>query len=176
MVTVNKLTTNDNTPALSGTVVDAGSGVAGVTVLVGGQKLVATVSGGVWTTAVPVALKDGKYNVSVTATDLAGNSIAVVAASDLLVDTTGPKVTATALVTKSTTPTLTGTVSDAGVGVGVVTVVIDGQTLTAKVTGSKWSVTVVTPLAAGVHDVDVTATDLLGNLTTLVAKKDLTVL
>ena len=58
VVTVDTLLTRNNRPVLSGTVTDIApsSGIAGVTVVVGGQALTATISGSTWSVAVPNAL------------------------------------------------------------------------------------------------------------------------
>ena len=53
----------------------------------------------------------------------------------------GRTATMNSLVTNDSTPTLTGTVNDtaSGGGITAVTVVVDGQTLTATVSGTAWS-------------------------------------
>ena len=82
-------------------------------------------------------------------------------------DTVKPTVTVNALTTNNNKPTLTGTVSDAAPSSGLcrrVTVVVGGQTLTATVTGTTWSVAVPAALADGTYDVQVTATDNAGNV------------
>ena len=160
--TVNALVTKNNKPTLTGTVNDAApsSGIAGVTVVVGGQTLTATVTGTSWSVAVPTALADGRYTVQATATDAAGNSSST-ASGALTVDTAAPTVTVNSLVTKNNKPTLTGTVTDAvpSSGIAGVSVVVGGQTLTATVTGTSWSVAIPTALADGVYTVTATATD-----------------
>ena len=73
VVTVDFLVTNDSTPELTGTVDDSG---AAVSVSVAGQALVATNNGdGTWVLADGslAALSEDTYDVSVTATDVAGN-------------------------------------------------------------------------------------------------------
>ena len=91
-VTVSTLLAHTSTPTLSGTVADPlpGSGIAGVTVVVGGQTLTATVSGATWSVAVPVGLADGIYNVQATATDKVGNVGVDVTTNELTVDTVHP--------------------------------------------------------------------------------------
>ena len=70
VVTVNGLSTGDNTPQLTGTVSDP---TATVEVTVNGTTYTATNNGdGTWTLAdnsIAPALADGTYDVSVTATD-----------------------------------------------------------------------------------------------------------
>ena len=133
-VTVHSLSTNDNTPTLTGTVIDPapGSGPSGVvTVAVGGQSLgnaSVTVNGTTWnwSIVVPSALNDGVYDVQATATDNAGNAGTDSTLNELTVDTVSPIVTVTNVFTNSSMPTLTGTAADPnGSGVsGNVTVTI----------------------------------------------------
>ncbi|WP_335952224.1 Ig-like domain-containing protein, partial [Acinetobacter beijerinckii] len=88
MVTVDDALTNDNTPALTGTVNDP---TASIVVTIDGVDYPATNNGdGTWTLAddtVP-ALTDGDYTITVTATDAAGN--VGTATGTLSVDTTAP--------------------------------------------------------------------------------------
>src|SRR5262249_9047961 len=67
--TANRVTTNDTTPTLTGTV---GNSSAVVTVQVGGQTVTATVtgsgSGATWSATLPTALAAGTYTIQVTAT------------------------------------------------------------------------------------------------------------
>jgi hypothetical protein len=72
-VTVDTLTTTDSTPPLSGTVDDAS---ATISVLVDGQTRTAVNNGATWTLADDslASLAPGTYDVSVTATDAAGNA------------------------------------------------------------------------------------------------------
>ena len=178
-VTVNPLITNSTMPTLSGTITDPSpsSGIAGVTVVVGGQALAATISGTTWSVAVPVALTDGAYNVKATATDNAGNSASDSTTNELIVDTAIPQVAVTPLATKISTPTLSGTVFDPSPSSGIagVTVVVGGQTLAATVSGITWSVTVPLGLADGVYNVQATATDNAGNSASDVTTGELTI-
>ena len=75
-VTVAPLTTTSTAPTLTGTVSDAApsSGIASVTVVVGTQTFLATVSGNAWSATPPAALANGTYNIQVTAADKAGNT------------------------------------------------------------------------------------------------------
>ena len=168
VVTVNPLVTNNNKPTLSGTVADPApsSGLASVSVSVGGENFPAVVTGNTWTVAVTVALPDGAYNLVATATDKAGNSATNAAATQLVVDTVKPVVTVATLVTNDDTPTLTGTVTDPAPSSGIagVTVVVAGQTLAATVTGATWTAVVPVALADGAYTVQATATDDAGNV------------
>ncbi|MFP6767199.1 MAG: Ig-like domain-containing protein, partial [Planctomycetaceae bacterium] len=86
VVTVDLLTTNDTTPALSGTVDDT---AAGIVVTVDGQTNAATNNGdGTWTLAdgMLTVLAEGTYDVSVTATDPVGNAGTDATLDELLID------------------------------------------------------------------------------------------
>ncbi|WP_157665576.1 Ig-like domain-containing protein [Marinobacter salarius] len=155
-VTFDRLSTNDTTPALSGTVDDA---AADVTVTVDGNDYNATNNGdGTWTLAddqLP-SLAEGDYTVEVTATGASGNVGSV--SGTLTIDTTPPSVT----VDPAGDGDLTGT-AEPGSTVSIDT---DGDgtadyTLEADVDG-RWSVTPDAPLADGT-DVSVTAIDEAGN-------------
>ena len=183
--------TNNSKPTLSGTVIDATSGVSGnVTVKVGTQTLTAVLPGNMvpgviyaWTLDMsqpqpngtyPQALGDGAYSVTATAMDNAFN-ISNPGTGAFSVDTSKPAVFVTMppLVTNSVTPTLTGTVSDTGSGVpstGVTVVLVDSKGNTYPVPGvtatsNTWTVTVPATLQLpdGTYDVQATATDLAGN-------------
>ena len=166
-VTVTSLVTRNNQPTLTGTVSDAApsSGLAGVTVVVNGQTLTAAISGTTWSATVGTALADGVYNVTATAWDGAGNSASDATSNELIVDTLPPTVTVTSLVTRNNRPTLTGTVSEwiPSSGLSGVTVAVNGQTLTATVSGSVWNASVATALPEGTYEVTATATDGAGN-------------
>jgi len=71
-VTVNALSTEDTTPALSGSIDD---GSATISVTVSGQTLAATNNGATWSVAdnALAALLPGVYDIEATATDAAGN-------------------------------------------------------------------------------------------------------
>jgi len=90
---VDSLLTADTTPALTGTVDDAG---AAVTVTVAGTPYAATNNGdGTWTLAdneISPALADGTYDVQASATDAAGNTGSDATTDELTVDTTAPAV------------------------------------------------------------------------------------
>ena len=90
VVTVDTLTTNDTTPALSGTVDD---NAAVISVTVDGQTNPAINNGdGTWTLAdnTLTALAEGTFDVSVTATDVAGNADSDASSDELVLDTSSP--------------------------------------------------------------------------------------
>ncbi len=93
VVSLDNLLTNDNTPALHGTVDDPS---AKVTVVVDGVSYPATNNGdGTWTlpdNSLP-ALTDGSHTILVNAADAAGNSNTI--SKDISIDTTAPSLTIT---------------------------------------------------------------------------------
>jgi len=175
-VTVNTLITKDVQPALTGTVNDA---AAVVSVTVEGNTYAAVNSGkGTWTLAGNTisALDDGVYNVSVAATDAAGNVGRDETAKELTIDTLPPTVSVDTLTTMDTRPPLTGRVDDR---TAVVKVTIGRKTYTATNNGDgTWTLadnTIKPALALGVYDVLVTATDGVGNVGTDTTTNELTI-
>ncbi len=163
-VTVDQLITNDNTPALTGTIDDPD---ATITVSVAGQTFPAVNNGdGTWTLAdnTLTTLPDGVYNIIAVATDLAGNTDTDPSlVDDLFVITAAPTVTVNPLTTRDTTPQLNGTINQT---TSTIRVTVDGQTLDAVNNGDgTWTLAdnALAPLAEGTYDVDVRATDRLGN-------------
>ncbi|MBX9585577.1 MAG: FG-GAP-like repeat-containing protein [Gemmataceae bacterium] len=105
---------------------------------------------------------DGDVTVDIAAaaaTDTGGRPTAA-ATFSIVSDRTAPTTTVNAQTTNNTTPTITGTVSEAG---STVTVTVGGQTVTATVTETTFTATLATPLAGGTYDIVVTATDAAGN-------------
>ncbi|WP_416547868.1 beta strand repeat-containing protein [Limnohabitans sp. DCL3] len=166
--------TSDTTPTIAGT------GVAGDTITVTmpgtGEVLTTTVdSSGNWSVTPTQPLAQGTANVSVTATDPAGN-ISLPTLVPVTIDTTAPAAppadvaassdsgsSNTDNVTSDTTPTIAGT----GVAGDTITVTMPGtgEVLTTTVDSSgNWSVTPTQPLAQGTANVSVTATDPAGNI------------
>jgi hypothetical protein len=177
VVTVNSLITNDNTPALTGTVSIT---TATVKVTVNGQTYTAKNNGnGTWTLAdntITTALADGTYDVKATATSTYGSTGTDTTTNELTVDTKAPTVAVTPLTTKDNTPQLTGTVDDP---TAIVKVTVNGQTYTAKNNGDgTWTLadnTITTALADGTYNVTATATDTAGNIGTDATTNELTV-
>lgn len=153
---INGLVTNDSTPAITGSVGDA---TAAINVTVAGQTFAATVTGNTWSATVPVALADGTYDISATATT-GGGTDSETLTNGLVVDTTVPAVTANALSTTAADPVLTGSINDP---TATVLVTVGGQTKTATITGTTWSATFAGQ-AEGTFTIGVTATDAAGNV------------
>ena len=181
-VSVNKLVTNDTTPRLTGTVSDPD---ADVEVTVGGATYTATNNGdGTWTlpdgTIAPLA--EGNYEVLAVAQNTQKGSYASDSVrEDLVVDTTPPAVTITALTTDDTTPELNGTVDDDAV---TIIVTVNGRDYTAhhNLDGDgdpdgTWTLNdnVISPLPGGTYDVVVTATDAAENEGTDATTDELTI-
>ncbi|WP_237712974.1 Ig-like domain-containing protein [Serratia sp. M24T3] len=165
--------TNDNTPALTGTA-EAGSLIT----ISEGTNVLGTVtanSAGSWS-FISSTLADGAHTLSVTATDAAGN-VSTPSTVTFTVITTGPApitdltvtdnvgtitgALASGATTDDTTPTLAGTATAAG---DIVTV-YDGTTVLGTVTagtGGAWTFTTAA-LANGLHPLSVTVTDPAGN-------------
>jgi Ice-binding-like/Bacterial Ig-like domain len=162
--------TNRTTPTLTGTTdVAAGQPVV-VTMIRTTPALTLTRStvvqaDGTWNIT-PNGFTAGVWTVTATVTDPAGNQNSATQA--VTIDVTAPTATinggATAL-TNDTTPTIAGTTEPGS----IVTVSVDGAALTGvSYAGANWSVTVAaTPLAHGVHNVGMVATDPAGNATSV---------
>ncbi|MEO1521921.1 MAG: DUF4347 domain-containing protein, partial [Cyanobacteria bacterium J06633_2] len=169
VVTITAITTNDTTPELTGTVTLAGGVVDEtlvVTVTIDAVDYLATTnSDGSWTlpndTTMPLA--DGTYDVQVSATNISGTGTDTTL-NELVIDTVSPIVTVNALSTSDTSPALTGTVTSTNAAIAVT---IDGIAYTAQNNGDgTWILAddTVASLEEATYDVEVTATDELGNI------------
>ncbi|WP_105036382.1 beta strand repeat-containing protein, partial [Cryobacterium aureum] len=155
-------TTADGTPTISGTT-DAPVGTA-VAVLVAGQTLATTVvAGGTWSVTA-AALVEGENAITVSITDVAGNT--GTATQTITLDTTSPSlaIVAGSTLINDATPTISGT-TDVADGT-VVTVTVANQTLSATVIDGAWSVTA-GALSDGIHRVSAVVTDPAGNSETV---------
>ena len=166
----------DSTPTLRG-VAEAGSTVTlkdGTDVL---GTTVADASGNFDFTP-SSALTDGVHTLNVTATDIAGN-VSHVSSQSVKIDTTAPSAPTQAFASpavtaggvtydQDNTPTLTG-VAEAGSTVTVK----NGNTLlgtTLADASGNYAFTPTSALSEGVHALNVTATDLSGNVSTLATR------
>lgn len=169
--------TNDTTPTLSGT------GEPGTQVSIYDDGvLMATVtvdSGGAWSYPVPVgqALGDRDHNITLTATDAAGNVTTSPTTVTITVDTQAPSAPViiaaadnvgsvqgdlpTASRSDDTLPLLKGTGD-----VGSTITIYDGATpigTTTVIAGGTWSFQVTQPLSEGAHALSAVASDAAGN-------------
>ncbi len=166
---VTSLTTNDTTPTLHGRA-DIGSGetlsvtVDGNTYTQGTQLIVID---GVWTLTLPSPLTEGKYDVTATATDSAGNSSSDPSSRELLIDITAPALAAAAPGTiMSHSPTIDGT-SDAPDGSQVTLRDSNGVVICqATVIAGTWSCTPSIAFDEGAQRLEATTTDVAGNTRT----------
>ncbi len=176
-VTVNSLATNDSTPALNGTIDDAD---ATILVSVDGTLYTATNNqDGTWTLAdntISPALADGVYDIQVTATDSVGNVGTDTTTDELTIDTMPPVVGVQVLATNDSTPALNGAVDDAD---ATILVSVDGTLYTATNNqNGTWTLadnTINPALADGIYDIQVTATDSVGNVGTDTTTNELTI-
>jgi len=182
---VDPLTSPDPEPTLTGRW-DASQGVE-VTVTVDGQTYgageVILDPSGTWSldlTGSPLA--EGVYDVEVRVVDAEGNEQFDTTSDELVIDFAAPTApTVAPVVSSSPTPQLSGTYDPADTS--TLTVTVAGMTYTSGVdpelvldpgTGT-WSVSVPTPLADGTYDVEVVATDSVGNTSTDTTSDELTI-
>ena len=184
---VNPLTTNDNTPILTGTYDSADS--AGLSVTVDGTTYVLGTDAELtnvvddWTLDLSAItpIGDGTYEVTATATDAATNQATDVSSNELVIDTVGPTVTVTPLITNDTTPIVTGTFDSAdsaslSVEVNSVVYVLGTDPeLTNVLDAWTLDLSAITPLAEGTYQVIATATDALGNPNTDASTNELVI-
>ena len=167
IITIDNITTNDNTPTIGGTINEDD---ATIVVTVNGVDITATNNGdGTWSLPLTDTLPEGDNVITVTATDPAGNT--TTESGTIVIDTVAPSITLDDLITNDTTPIISGTTDDPNATI-IVTVndgaTIGGQDYVATVnTDGTWSVEITTPLDEGEVTLSVTATDTTGNSTSI---------
>lgn len=168
-ITLTPLTTNNPSPALTGSVNDP---TAIIKVTVNGTEYTATNNGnGTWSLpagTIAPALSEGTYDIIVTATDTVGNTSTDPSTNELTIDSTVPTGTITPVTPSITnSPALSGTVSDPA---ATVIVTINGTDYTATNNGDgTWSLpagTIAPALSVGDHTATVTFSDAAGNTST----------
>ena len=157
------ISTNDDTPTISGTTGAADGRI--ITVTVASQTLTVPASAGTWAvTAARIA--DGTYAATAAVSAVGGNPGS--ATQSLTIDTVAPVVVIGSgdgtVQTTDPTPNIAGSGATPG---STVTVTVAGQTMTTTVApDGTWSVTPPNPLPAGDNPVTVTITDPAGNIGT----------
>ncbi|MEH6393594.1 beta strand repeat-containing protein [Pseudoalteromonas sp.] len=162
--------TNDVTPTISGSSVNAQLGDT-VTVIITGldgqtQTLVAeTDANGDWSVVATQSLVEGEFSISATLSDDFGNSANANATG--IIDITAPTISVDILASSNdTTPTISGISDEIGAAVSIVVTDASGteQNLTSAVqSDGTWSVDVPTAMAEGAFTVDASVTDTAGN-------------
>ncbi len=173
VATVQALLTRDTTPELKGQIDDPEATVA---VTVAGKTYAARNNGdGTWTlrdNIINPPLPDGVYEVKVAVTDRVGN-VGGITAKALTVDTTAPVITSQYVTTSERSPGLAGAIDDPR---AVVTVTVEGTTYPAENDGQgTWRLAggTIALLSTGIYDATVTATDPVGNSSTVHAVLDI---
>lgn len=168
--------TNDQRPQLTGT----GEAGSTVTIYDGGVAIGTAVvaSNGTWTFTPSVVLSESTHQITVRATDTAGNTGPASPVFTLTVDLTPPDAP-TAIVLTDDTGVIRGTITSgaltdaslpilAGTGEpgGTITIYDNGVVVdtTTVLPNGTWSVTPNGPLPDGTHSITVTETDAAGNL------------
>jgi hypothetical protein len=161
-VTVNPLITNNNTPFLDGDIIPGHSGYTAVTV--NNNTYEAFNWGDYWYIDLDyqTPLPDGTYDVQVRVTTWYGDWGADDTTNELTIDTVAPTATVTGKTTADSTPSLSGTVNDA---TATVRVAVNGRTYNAVNDGEGgWTANVTHVVPDGTYNVQVSATDLAGNV------------
>ncbi|WP_413692201.1 beta strand repeat-containing protein [Psychromonas sp. KJ10-2] len=171
-VSLDSLTTNEVSPALSGSIDDV---TASVEVTVNGDIYEATNNeDGTWSIAADTLpdLVEGDVDVTVTASDEAGHTDSIT--NSISVDLTAPVVTIDSILTTDTTPSISGTIDDPTATV-VVSVTVDGEEYIAtNNTDGTWTLAdnTLPDLIEGETVVTATASDAAGNSTTTTGSID----
>ncbi|WP_051916832.1 Ig-like domain-containing protein, partial [Serratia sp. Ag1] len=168
--------TNDSTPTLSGTAMPGNT----VTVLDNGQAIGSATAdaNGKWSFTPDAALKDGNHNLSVTATDVAGNVSKPSGGFNVVIDTTAPDAPGEVIITDNvgdktgevkpgeTTDDRSPTLSGKGEPGDLVTVIDNGKEIGSTVIdeNGNWTFTPEQPLENGDHNLSTTVTDPAGNV------------
>jgi hypothetical protein len=142
-----------------------------VTVFRGGMYLgtAAVDAAGAWSfDYMATTLADGNYQFRARVTDGAGNASGDSTTFPVTVDTVIPEITVTGLTIQDSRFILTGQVNDPtpSSGLSELTLLVNGQTLTAAVAGGVWDAEVGSVTPDGIYAITATATDRAGNTAT----------
>ena len=160
----------------------SGSGEDGATIVVtlNGNPYTTTVTNGAWSVEIPAAdvseIADGDYDVTITATDTAGNTTTITSPLTVIAEPTNlPSITVTAFAgdnvldgaEQQTQQFVTGTSSNVQQG-QIVTITFGGNSYTGEVQASgSWSVAIpasaLAGLTNGIQSYTVSVTDAAGN-------------
>ena len=159
-VTIDPVNSNDTTPIITGTTDD---NTATIVVTINGEDHTATNNAdGTWTLPVTDTLPEGETEVTVVATDPAGNS--TTETEMIIIDTTAPTLTVDTTPTSDATPIISGTITE---GDATIVVTIGGTDYDATNNGDgTWSVPITDTLPDGENTITVEATDPAGNTST----------
>lgn len=168
--------TKDTLPTLSGT-----SEANAIITLKDGNTIIGTTTAngaGEWSLDPNTALGQGSHNLTVTATDAAGNVSNPSGVFTVVIDSVAPTAPLIVTVTDNTAPNIGPITSGqptnetrpviTGTGeIGSTITVSEGSLVLGTTTvgaGGNWSFTPTTPLTSGSHNLTVTATDATGNV------------
>ena len=158
-LTVDNLATNKSQFAMTGTIDDPKSVL---TLTIEGKTFPATINGNKWTAAIS-GIADGTHDVQAVAYDTAGNKGVDYSNNELLIDTSGPVITINRQTVDDPLPVISGSLNEE---VSSFSVTIAGKKYSPAVNGKNWSLTVTTPLESGEYDVQASAADKMGNVST----------
>ncbi|HAP63669.1 MAG TPA: hypothetical protein DCR93_30655 [Cytophagales bacterium] len=174
-ITIQDILTNQTSPELTGSVSPQS---ASVTIFVDGQTWPANNNGdGTWvlTAGSLSPLSEGIYTVVATASLSSGVSQSTTLTNGLEIDLTPPMVSIDPLVTTDDQPDITGTHTETPV---VIMVSLNGEDYEAEENGNgTWVLegVVIEALLPGVYDVEVTTTDIAGNVGVDSTQNELTI-
>ena len=117
---------------------------------------------------------EGNRGITVSGSDVAGNTFTTSFENGVVIDKTAPTVSIVPQITGDTTPDMVGSAADV-TGVTSVTVTINGDPCDVIVSGGTWRATALQPLAPGVYEIVATAVDGAGNVGTDTSSGELTV-